>query len=341
MNRAWIDRIIAAGLGALALTLLGAWVMPQWLGKTDGWYAPFAVVSFIVRTMHWHLAIGLVVAAMGLLIARRRRLGVLALLLAVGSASPEARRWFMPARPAADVPTTRLMSVNVYYANFKWAHLRGSIEQADPDVLMFQEYSERHHAELSPWLSERYPHAIAHPSEWGFGGVALFSKLPLGESEFLPGVYSKPALRTKLTLRDGTPITLIALHLRSPQTPRLMMMNRLEAHMLLTRLSQIDGPLVVAGDFNFTDTSPQAAALRHAGMSSAHDLAGSGRATTWPVRGRARWLPGFRIDHVFVSRALTATHFATGAPTGSDHLPIVADLAPARDFRAGASSDAR
>jgi endonuclease/exonuclease/phosphatase (EEP) superfamily protein YafD len=39
-----------------------------------------------------------------------------------------------------------------------------------------------------------------------------------------------------------------------------------------------------------------------------------------------QWLPGVRIDHIFVSNQLTFTQFFVGEHDGSDHLPIVADV---------------
>ena len=57
------------------------------------------------------------------------------------------------------------------------------------------------------------------------------------------------------------------------------------------------------------------------------DIAGVGRGSTWPVLPRWRaWLPGVRIDHVFLTPQLTCTRDAVGGFDGSDHLPIYADV---------------
>jgi endonuclease/exonuclease/phosphatase family metal-dependent hydrolase len=42
------------------------------------------------------------------------------------------------------------------------------------------------------------------------------------------------------------------------------------------------------------------------------------------------WLPGVRIDHVFLTPQLTCTRDAVGGFDGSDHLPIFADVGLAR-----------
>ena len=91
-------------------------------------------------------------------------------------------------------------------------------------------------------------------------------------------------------------------------------------------------PYIVSGDFNFPETAPQHANLKRAGVREAHELAAIGRGATWPVNSIFRYIvPGVRIDHIYLSPQLTATTCRTGVGRGSDHRPVVADLA----FRAG------
>ena len=62
-------------------------------------------------------------------------------------------------------------------------------------------------------------------------------------------------------------------------------------------------------------------------MADGFELAGHGRGSTWPVEPQwMQWLPGVRIDHVFVSPQLTCTQFIVGEYDGSDHLPVIADI---------------
>ena len=57
------------------------------------------------------------------------------------------------------------------------------------------------------------------------------------------------------------------------------------------------------------------------GFAEAHGIAGSGRGSTWPVHLWLHWIPGIRIDHVFLGPGLTSTSAWTGGLTGSDHRP--------------------
>jgi endonuclease/exonuclease/phosphatase (EEP) superfamily protein YafD len=87
---------------------------------------------------------------------------------------------------------------------------------------------------------------------------------------------------------------------------------------------------VVAGDFNMTQHHRWYGELKDIGLRNCHEERGRGRATTWPYHnGRRpyRLLPAIRIDHVFVSEGVTCMSIAEGAASGSDHRPVIANLA--------------
>jgi hypothetical protein len=48
---------------------------------------------------------------------------------------------------------------------------------------------------------------------------------------------------------------------------------------------------------------------------------------TWPVNSFFRYLPGVRVDHVYASKHLAFTRLTTGTGEGSDHRPLVAEIA--------------
>ena len=63
------------------------------------------------------------------------------------------------------------------------------------------------------------------------------------------------------------------------------------------------------------------------GFTDAWDIAGRGRGATWPANSFLRYLPGVRIDHMYLSEELTATKVRRGTLPGSDHRYVVADIA--------------
>ena len=88
-------------------------------------------------------------------------------------------------------------------------------------------------------------------------------------------------------------------------------------------------PLIVAGDFNMTPWTDQ--------LNDSRDVTGLGRYNTfhftWPMRWREYPLmPVVAIDNVFASSDFAKIATIGGPRLGSDHRPIIADiaLAPAR-----------
>lgn len=57
-----------------------------------------------------------------------------------------------------------------------------------------------------------------------------------------------------------------------------------------------------------------------------HDLAGWGGCATWPVNSFLRWVPGLRLDHLYLSQKLTCSESRTGTGQGSDRRPVVAEV---------------
>jgi endonuclease/exonuclease/phosphatase (EEP) superfamily protein YafD len=88
--------------------------------------------------------------------------------------------------------------------------------------------------------------------------------------------------------------------------------------------------VVVLGDLNITESTPRFGELLEAGH-LADTRAGRGPMGTWRVIvPRVYWdlrplrLP---IDHVLIGPGLAVLDRRLGPDTGSDHLPVVADLA--------------
>ena len=79
------------------------------------------------------------------------------------------------------------------------------------------------------------------------------------------------------------------------------------------------------GDFNATLHAGGMRALRDAGLVDAHDALGRGLATTWP--NGVFSAPPLHLDHVFVSEHLVPLEVSEGRGEGSDHRPVIVDVA--------------
>jgi endonuclease/exonuclease/phosphatase (EEP) superfamily protein YafD len=85
-------------------------------------------------------------------------------------------------------------------------------------------------------------------------------------------------------------------------------------------------PFLLMGDFNAAPWSRAFARLR--GAAGACDTrAGFGAQTSFPADG---WLLRIPIDHVLASCAIGVRDRRVGPAVGSDHLPVIADLAVPR-----------
>jgi endonuclease/exonuclease/phosphatase (EEP) superfamily protein YafD len=85
------------------------------------------------------------------------------------------------------------------------------------------------------------------------------------------------------------------------------------------------GPFILAGDLNLTQHHRWYGRIADGPLADALRKLGMGNATTWP-NGKLR-LPSIRIDQVFISKEVVPLRGHVGQGHGSDHRPIVVDLA--------------
>ncbi len=115
---------------------------------------------------------------------------------------------------------------------------------------------------------------------------------------------------------------IFAVHTTWPMAPASAGRRNQQLELLAERARPVTLPLVVMGDMNITPFSPYfQQLLTDGGLRSAAE--GFGWQASWPSFFP---LAGIQIDHALVNSRVAVEHFTRGAATGSDHLPIVADL---------------
>jgi endonuclease/exonuclease/phosphatase (EEP) superfamily protein YafD len=307
-----------------------AYLWPQDYRNASTPFVVAAWAAFLVRALQFHLGLLLLVIALAGAFGRGRRLFLAAVPPLLFTLVPALLQFLprTPPPPAGGSPALRVMSVNLLMVNQETDAMIAEIRAADPDVLLIQEYTDHWHRALRGSLGGAYPHHSYVDQDDSFG-AAVYSKTPFVEEveQFVPLSHNAcPQFRAVIEYA-GRRVALYNIHLLPPRTPEYTTGHRLQFADLLDVLRDEPLPYVLAGDFNFPETAPQHAALRRAGVREAHELAGKGRGATWPVNGPFRYLPGLRFDHVYLSPAFTATRCETGAGKGSDHRPVVADVA--------------
>ncbi len=88
-------------------------------------------------------------------------------------------------------------------------------------------------------------------------------------------------------------------------------------------------PIVAAGDFNFSNHSNEHKWLV-AFLNDAYHRAGQGSGFTWPVKCMPSIpvaIPCIRIDYLFHSSSFQSYSALIGEQTGSDHLPLLSEIA--------------
>ena len=312
-----------------------AYLFPHDFRNASAAYVAAAWLAFLCRTLLFHL--GLVLVAIAAVAAWRRswRLALFAAPLLLVTVGPAL--WsYRPKSPASTQgETVTLMSVNLLMVNKDTGPIIEEIARNAPDILLLQEYTDHWHQALQQTFGATYPH-IVYVTRWDSFGTAIYSRRPFvgAVDKSVPlGDATEPQIRAVIKISDQD-VALYNVHLLPPRRLDYTTMTRLQFADLIDQLNNEKLPVIVAGDLNFTECSPQADALSSAGLHDAHTIRGMGRGATWPVIGYFRWLPGLRLDHIYLSSEFTCVESRTGTGQGSDHRPIIVKIG----FREGASN---
>ena len=229
-----------------------------------------------------------------------------------------------PAAPASG--TVRMMTHNLFGMNYEMAQVTEAILAEDPDIIVFQEYFGEQSTDLHPLLVSRYPYFV-HCRGGKRANLGLYSRIPFEQEmdgacpENAYGTARTAHIIAKFAEPDGDQFTVITTHMDWP-IPVSRQQEQLGA--MSDLLDTIEGPVVLAGDFNSTAWSY---ALREF-------VAGNGlvRETlnmltfpmSWYYLGAWRdTVPFLPLDHVMTRGGIVVHDIHTGKPTASDHLPVV------------------
>jgi endonuclease/exonuclease/phosphatase (EEP) superfamily protein YafD len=211
-----------------------------------------------------------------------------------------------------------IMTANVYVEGGDPESFANQVRTVNPDILIMQESNSGFlsvfdvQPELDPW-----PYR-SHLEPEPVRGVVVWSKWPMSNVEFgALGLYQSVA--ATVAMPDGD-VRLKAVHTTSP-TDWQSVDTWYEEFDRLAEYS-IDGPTIMAGDFNATEDHAPFRKLLAAGWTDVHDDKGCGLDQTWPTQTLP--FPVMRLDHVLVSDAhfrVLSTEIVEIA--GSDHLSVV------------------
>ncbi|GAA0589799.1 endonuclease/exonuclease/phosphatase family protein [Kribbella sandramycini] len=211
----------------------------------------------------------------------------------------------------------RVVSQNVNAGNADPAHTAQRLLALKADVLALEEITAADMKIYKAAFADEYPYLVARDT------VALWSKYPVEESKSIDvGFAWTRALRAEVDTPEGKVAVYVA-HLASVRIDTTGFTSDQRNRTIKSLGRQIADEkllgVIVMGDFNGTANDRSLAPLT-AGLRSAQGASGNGFGFTWPAT-----FPMARIDHILV-RGVTPTKAWVGESTGSDHLPVVAEL---------------
>jgi endonuclease/exonuclease/phosphatase family metal-dependent hydrolase len=315
------------------LGVAAAWLI-LWQGGDRWWFA-----TLMLFGPRWIYALPLIVLVPAAVRLRRRLLLPLALsaVVAVGPIMGFCVPW--PALGRSAEPTLRVLSWNVQEHAADTATLAALMAATNPDVVALQECCAT--CQQPEW-----------PAGWNVhrhGLLVTASHYPLqvvasSQRRWPPSEWPPTNALCCVIQTPNHRIRFINLHLRTPRQGLAEVLNRrtlispsqrhalddeieyrrLESEELQAWLDQFPDPRVIAGDFNMPVDSAiyRQTWSRYGNAFSAAGL-GWGHTKHTEVPG---WQYGSRIDHILTGPGWRPCRSWTGPESGSDHLPLLADL---------------
>lgn len=188
---------------------------------------------------------------------------------------------------------------------------------ADADIVALEELEPTAQTLFQEGLAELYPFQVVH------GTVGLWSKHQLSASDPVDiNIGWTRAMRAQVDAPEGSVAVYVA-HLASVRVGSEGFTSQQRDNTADALGHAIaDEPLkrvILLGDLNGTVQDRSLAPITYQ-LESAHAQAGAGFGFSWPAV-----FPMARIDHV-LTRGMTASRSWALDATGSDHLPLAADL---------------
>jgi endonuclease/exonuclease/phosphatase (EEP) superfamily protein YafD len=304
-----IVAIPAVGLAVLTVAaFLGRW---WWLLDVSANFRPQYLIALLV--------LGMV-----LMMAKWRRIGLVALVAAalnlvvvlpLFSGSPGESD---PTRPAL-----RVISFNIYSPNDRYAEVIEFIQQSNADLVFIHEASRPWEVALEA-LGDRY--RILRPrSEDLIFGTLVLARGTLVEWESY-GFATAETRAVSLTLIPegwSEPVHALSSHPLAPTDAERARLRDTQLGFATEWAGEQSGAFIVVGDLNATPWSWPFRRLE--GSTDLRNSAiGFGIQASYPADGNP--LLRIPIDHVLHSSALRVRDRRRGLPLGSDHFPVIVDL---------------
>jgi len=250
---------------------------------------------------------------------RRPQLAVAAVVLAgvnIAAIAP----WQDAPRAAASPgdPTLRVVAFNVESSNHRYDELAPLVARLHPDVLGLIELTPAW-ARAAEGVSThvRPRRLVVQRGAYGMGILSASPPTALSARRF--PADGPTTLIARFRIRR-VPVTFVLVHVHTPFAGSV---HERELRALAAARPSLGSRLIVCGDFNTVSWSAQFEDFRRsAGLTDV--FRGAWHASSWPS-----WSPllGVLFDHCLISDGLAVRARRFGPNIGSDHSPLVLDVA--------------
>jgi endonuclease/exonuclease/phosphatase (EEP) superfamily protein YafD len=288
------------------------------LGLLDRFYWPFELAD-VFRLQY---LVVLVAAALGALVLRRRQLAAVAAAFAAVNLAVLGVSLIptVTAAPGPAAGSLRLLVANVEVGNRDFAAVERLVARARPDVFGVTELTQPMADHLARALPA-YRARIVRTRHDAYG-IGLYSRRPLLDARVVHLPANGPPTIVARVLVAGEPVTVFVTHVHTPFAGSIHVR---QLHALAH--ASLGKRVAVCGDFN---SPPWSAPMRRfASNAGLRDLYGghAWAAYSWPTWSSLLRVP---LDNCFVGSGVVVRAHRDGRGDGSDHRPLVVDLAVVR-----------
>lgn len=309
--------LLAAGSAVLALAAQGGRFSDRLDALTHG--APLLIAGGLLALLTWLLA------------GRKARTTALLALVAVLSAgslmAPELIRAATQEQVPANGRTLKLLQFNIWYLNKDTEGTVAWIREENPDVIVVEEGYARSGGTARA-LRDAYPHVTTCADPRPCSTMILSRIAPIAEGGLAtPGSQSWLSGAWATYPGNGRPFTVIGVHYTWPWPAGPQQQQTLRLNNVVQGFPKED--LIVSGDFNSTPWSFS--------LKKQDRMFGLERRTralfSWPAGhlherlGVKAPFPILPIDQVYAGSAWRTVSVRRGPKLGSDHYPVVVELA--------------
>jgi endonuclease/exonuclease/phosphatase (EEP) superfamily protein YafD len=222
---------------------------------------------------------------------------------------------------AAHAPHLRIASANVRYDNLVHRPLLAELQRADADIIVMEEVTPAWWKAIATSSLLRTHPDVARAVRPDPGGMVVLSRHPLTHV-VVHHAGGWPIITATVEV-GGRPVHLAGVHLVAPL--ETFERNQRAERRITLIARHLARPRVVVGDFNASPYNRWFHQLLDLGLRDAHESVGRPFATTWP--NGLHLVPPLLLDHLFADPSIIPLAVREGRGEGSDHRPIVVDLA--------------